>query len=74
VLLVGGSLILITAFTWDYSGFVLMKMSFRDIWTLPQSQVHALVHQYVPEKFNWGLFILGECVVLSGIYVFRFRS
>jgi len=70
ILLIGGSLILITAFTWDYSGFVLEKMSFKDIWTLPQSQVHSMVHEYIPRKFNWGLFSLGEMVILSGIFVF----
>ncbi len=70
ILLISGSVILITAFTWDYSGFVLEKMSFKDIWTLPQSQVHSMVHEYVPRKFNWGLFSLGEIVILSGIFVF----
>jgi hypothetical protein len=70
VLLISGSLILITAFTWDYSGFVLENMSFRDIWTLPGSQVHAMVHEYIPRKFNWLLFSLGELVILSGIYVY----
>ncbi|MFC2112023.1 hypothetical protein ACFLTA_02040 [Bacteroidota bacterium] len=74
ILLISGSLILITAFTWDYSGFVLEKMSFRDIWTLPGTQVHALVHQYIPRHFNWWLFSLGELVILSGIYVFWKRS
>ena len=67
VLLTAGSLILITAFSWDYSGFVLEKMSFSDIWTLPQSQVHAMVHEYVPRKFNWILFSLGSLVILGGI-------
>jgi hypothetical protein len=70
LLLISGSLILITAFTWDYSGFVLDKMSLGDIWTLPKSQVHAMVHEYIPEKFNWWLFSIGEIVVLSGIFVF----
>lgn len=69
-LLITGSLILITAFTWDYSGFVLEKMSFRDIWTLPESQIHSMVHGYIPRKFNWLLFSLGETVVLSGVLVF----
>lgn len=74
ILLTGGSVILIAAFTWDYSGFVLEKMSFRDIWTLPESQVHALVHQYIPRRFNWLLFGLGEVVILSGILFYWLRS
>ena len=74
ILLIGGSLVLIIAFTWDYSGFALEKMSFRDIWTLPKSQVHAMVHQYIPQRFNWLLFILGELVILSGISIFWLES
>ncbi len=77
ILLIIGSIVLITAFTWDYSGFILGKMSFKDIWTLPQSQVNSMVHEYIPRKFNWWLFGLGEAVILSGIFVFwksiRFR-
>jgi hypothetical protein len=69
-LLVTGSLVLITAFTWDYSGFVLEKMSFSDIWTLPRSQVHALVHEYIPRRFNWPLFSAGEIIILAGIFFF----
>lgn len=70
ILLISGSVILIIAFTWDYSGFVLEKLSFRDIWTLPESQVHSMVHEYIPGKFNWGLFSFGEALILSGIFVF----
>jgi len=70
ILLICGSLVLITAFTWDYSGFVLERMGFRDLWTLPKSQVHALVHEYIPGSFNWWLFSIGEVIVLSGIWVF----
>ncbi len=74
ILLVIGSLVLVAAFTWDYSGFVLERLSFRDIWTLPGSRIYDLVHQYVPRRFNWWLFSLGEAVILSGIYVFRRRT
>ncbi|MFC2115508.1 hypothetical protein ACFLTU_03490 [Bacteroidota bacterium] len=70
ILLICGSLILITAFTWDYSGFILEKLSFKDIWTLPKSQVHIMVHQYIPRRFNWPLFGLGEGLILSGIFVY----
>ncbi len=68
ILLAAGSVILITSFTWDYSGFILEKLGFRDIWTLPGSQIHALMYQYVPRRFNWLLFGLGEAVILSGIF------
>ena len=74
ILLVAGSVILITAFTWDYSKFILEKLSFKDIWTLPGTQVRAMIYEYIPRRFNWLLFGLGEAIVLSGILVYRLRS
>jgi hypothetical protein len=68
--------ILILGFIWDYSAFIMESMTIRDIWTLPKEQVLKLATRYIPRKFNWFLFILGELVILSGILVFylRFRK
>jgi len=76
LLLIIGSVILILAFIWDYSAFIMESMSVRDIWTLPKEEVLKLATQYIPEKFNWFLYILGETVILSGILVYylRFRK
>jgi hypothetical protein len=73
LLLITGSVILILGFIWDYSAFILESMTIRDIWTLPKEQVLKLATQYIPRKFNWFLYILGELVILSGILVFYFR-
>jgi hypothetical protein len=76
LLLITGSVILILGFIWDYSAFIMESMTIRDIWTLPKEQVLKLATRYIPRKFNWFLFILGELVILSGILVFylRFRK
>jgi len=74
LLLITGSLILIAGFIWDYSAFIMESMTIRDIWTLPKEEVLKLATQYVPRKFNWFLFILGELMILSGILVFYLRS
>ena len=74
LLLITGSLILIAGFIWDYSAFIMETMTIRDIWTLPKEEVLKLATQYVPRKFNWFLFILGELMILSGILVFYLRS
>jgi hypothetical protein len=74
LLLITGSLVLILGFTWDYSTFIMESMTIRDIWTLPKEQVLKLATQYIPRKFNWFLYILGELVILSGILVFFLRS
>jgi len=71
--LITGSVVLILGFIWDYSSFIMESMTIRDIWTLPKEQVLELATQYIPRKFNWFLFILGELVILSGILGFYLR-
>jgi len=72
VMLVSGSLILILAWTWDYSGYILEHYNFSEIWTIPKDDLYRVAIQYIPRKFNWGLFWLGEGIILSGIVlVFR---
>jgi hypothetical protein len=74
LLLITGSFILILGFIWDYSAFILESMTIRDIWTLPREQVLELATQYVPRKFNWYLYIMGELTILSGILIFYLRA
>jgi len=73
LLLITGSVILILGFIWDYSAFIMESMTIRDIWTLPKEQVLKLATQYIPRKFNWFLFALGESVILSGVFFYYLR-
>jgi len=73
LLLITGSVILILGFIWDYSAFIMESMTIRDIWTLPKEQVLKLATQYIPRKFNWFLFALGESVILSGVIFYYLR-
>lgn len=73
LLLITGSVILILGFIWDYSAFIMESMSIRDIWTLPKEEVLELATRYIPRKFNWFLYILGETIILSGMLVFYLR-
>lgn len=67
-MLISGSIVLIVAFTWDYSKFILKEYSFSEIWTLPnKEELYNHASTYVPYRFNWMLYIIGEIVVLSGI-------
>ena len=70
ILLVSGSIVLIISFTWDYSGFILENHSFSEIWTLPKGSLYELATSYVPRKFNWWMFCLGEGIILAGIILF----
>jgi hypothetical protein len=68
ILLITGSLILILAFVWDYSAFLLRHYSFGELIILPDKNVlMELSRQYMPENFPWPIFVLGEAVILLAI-------
>lgn len=70
VLLILGSVVLIVAFTWDYSRFMLRSYSFSEIWTVPRKSLYDLATAYIPESFNWWIFWAGELIILWAIYRF----
>lgn len=71
MLLITGSVILILGFTWDYSAYMLENYSFSEIWTMPEKQtLYDTASAYIPRKFNWFLFCLGEIIILSGIGIY----
>jgi hypothetical protein len=76
-LLIGGSLILFVAWSWDYSAFILRKIS--DVGIMEFSNSDALFDfamRYVPESFNWIMFWTGELAILAGtgLIFFRYRK
>jgi hypothetical protein len=73
LMLITGSVLLILGFIWDYSAFIMESMSIRDIWTLPKEEVLKLATQYIPRRFNWFLFALGESVILSAVLYLYLR-
>jgi hypothetical protein len=75
LLLISGSMILILAFTWDYSSFILEHYPLSKLSTVPQAELYKLATAYVPRKFNWWLFWLGESVIIAGVLLFwkRYR-
>ena len=74
IILVAGSLVLILSFTWDYSGYILNQYSFHEIWSIPGEQLAEIISGYIPRKFNWLLFCLGEGIILSGIILFFMQN
>jgi len=73
-ILVTGALIVVVAFTWDYSGYILEKYSLSDIWNIPRdSSLLDYAYGYIPRRFNWWLFASGNLVILSGEIVLYLR-
>lgn len=66
-LLIVGSIILILSFTRDYSGYILEHFTFREIWTVPKEDLYRIASEYIPRKFYWGLYWIGETIILAGI-------
>ena len=70
MLLIAGAVIVIMAFTWDYSGFILEKYSLADIWNLPDNKsLLEYATEYIPRKFNWWLYSVGNFVIVSAVYL-----
>lgn len=68
LVLVSGSIIIVVAFAWDYSRFILAHYSLSELWNLPGTDnLFDLATKYIPVKFNWWLFLLGSLVITSGI-------
>ena len=67
--LVTGSLILIVAFVWDYSAFILSNYTLREIFNLPDKRpLYDLAMRYIPHSFNWLLFTSGLFIILLTVY------
>jgi hypothetical protein len=74
-LVLTGAGVVFVSFIWDYASFMLEQYSFSAMF---RSQiVQSAMPQYVPERFNWWMFLAGECMILSGcffIYYYAWKS
>jgi len=74
VLLSIGSLIVIIAFTWDYSNFILTYFTISDLWSLPDKEMlYNTALKYIPLKFNWLIFASGEGTLIAAIVAYYRR-
>jgi hypothetical protein len=75
IILITGSCLLIFGFCLDYSTFLLEKYSFFEIFNFTgNDSFMEYVSTYTPRKFNWTIFILGEIILLSGIFLYYRRN
>jgi hypothetical protein len=63
-----GSLICILSFVWDYMAYVAEHSSLSSLWALSSHQsLFTEAPAYIPQSFNWLLFISGELFLIAGI-------
>lgn len=77
IILIAGALVVIVAFTWDYSGYILEEYSMADLWNLPlNGSLLEYAYGYIPRRFNWALFTSGVLVIAYAIFALglRFRK
>ncbi|MBN2480386.1 MAG: hypothetical protein JXB19_01500, partial [Bacteroidales bacterium] len=60
-----GSVVVILSFTWDFCSYFLPLVRESDITGI--HLIHPLTYGYIPDQFNWFLYIAGEIVILTGI-------
>lgn len=76
ILLMGAFLIFIT-FIWDYSEIIIKGNYISKIFSLLEDKdFQNIISNYVPETYNWTLFIIGEFFILLFLLLFynRIRS
>ena len=77
ILLITGSTIIFIAFIWDFSAYIFRYFGIKEILANPNSQsVSKAIMSFTPTKFNWGLFVPGEFILLMTIifYYLRLKS
>ncbi len=74
ILLSMGSLIIIISFTLDYFQYISQNTLEKSYWTLASKELlFSDISNYVPAKFYWWLFAIGELMIVSGILSFNKR-
>lgn len=70
--LILGSLILIFGFVLDYSQHMLAHFSLFEMGQVKNPEVMEVATSYVPHRFPWWIFGIGEAVILASIGFYKF--
>lgn len=74
ILLIGGSLFVLYAYTEEYSNFMLGKFSFGELIDFTNnSEVMKYATSFIPCCFKWFYFIIGSLLHLGGIVHYYYR-
>lgn len=72
-LFIGGSVIVIISFVYEYVGYLLKFFPFHQV-IIPRSNVIDVATDFVPKDFPWWIFWSGFGLILSGIFFFVKRN
>ncbi|HLO57673.1 MAG TPA: hypothetical protein VK179_02970 [Bacteroidales bacterium] len=71
-LVFGGAFIMFLSFVWDFGSYMTRNYSFSSLLKYDINQ--QALQSYVPSKFNWILFVIGEVIILSALILEYNRS
>lgn len=75
LLFITGAVTVIISWTWDYSRYIISNNPDESIWSFSAKEALFEANQkYVPQSFNWLLFILGALLILLSISMFFVRN
>jgi hypothetical protein len=74
LLLTVGSLVIIISYTLDYLQFVSAKIDLSKIFSIPKDLLLNISFAYVPNRFNWIVFWIGELIIIFAIIKFYRRK
>ncbi len=67
---IAGSLVLIVGFIFDYSQHMLIHFSPVEMLQLKNPEVLEVATRYIPDKFPWWIFGIGELILLGTIGIY----
>jgi hypothetical protein len=74
ILFSAGSFVIVLSFVWDFLSHVNeMKSSQITASLTGEQNMLSEISNYVPEEFNWPVFLIGEAIILYGIIKFILR-
>lgn len=65
-----GSFIIIVSFVWDYLKYTGQMQNRNHLQLVSKDPLFNDIVQYVPSDYNWWIFLLGELIVVYGIFTF----
>lgn len=73
MLFIVGSLVIIASFITPYMSY--LKQKGASAWTLNSSrELFDEIRQFVPDAYNWMLFVMGEVILLAGLALYAGRA
>jgi hypothetical protein len=68
--LIVGSLVLILAFIFDYSSHMMTHFSLFGMLEIKNPEVLEVATRYIPMRFPWWIFAIGELIILGSIGIY----